>query len=129
MQSYSRVSNMLASATLASAYTCVSKRARARRVGVRGSLARKKARTNKGHGRHHIPPARDNGGHKPVQALWVGVKAIRFHRQSEAEPIKNRAGCCTKDMTKAPVTVVAQALASVSAKMAVSKSKHLYFFN
>ncbi len=42
MQSYSGVSN-----TLASAYTCVSKRARARRVGVRGSLARNKARTNK----------------------------------------------------------------------------------
>ncbi|MFM8913733.1 MAG: hypothetical protein ACKOE6_12590 [Flammeovirgaceae bacterium] len=40
---YAGVSN-----TLASAYTCVSKRARARRVGVRGSLARNKARTNNG---------------------------------------------------------------------------------
>jgi hypothetical protein len=58
-----------------------------------------------------------------VQALWVGVKAIRFHRQSEAEPIKKSAGCCTKDMTKAAVTVVAQALASVPAKMAVAQSK------
>ncbi len=41
MHSYSGVSN-----TLASAYTCVSKRARDWRVGVRGSQARNKARTN-----------------------------------------------------------------------------------
>ena len=46
MQSYPCVNYSGVSNALASAYTCVSKRARARRVGVRGSLARNKARTN-----------------------------------------------------------------------------------
>jgi hypothetical protein len=82
VSTYSGVSN-----TRVSTYSCVSARP-SRRTGVRGEPARKKARTKKGHGRHRFPPAKLKGGHKPVQVLFVCVKAIRFHRQSAAEPNK-----------------------------------------
>ena len=50
-------------------------RARARRVGVRGSLARIKARTNNGHGlATTFPPQNKSGQPNAVHALFVCVR-------------------------------------------------------
>lgn len=117
MHSYARVSN-----THASAYTCVSKRARARRVGVRGSLARYKARTNN---RAMADTAFPPQGTKAAIDRASTFCLCQGHPLSSAErsQIKKSAEGCTKGMTKAPVTVVAKALACVSAKVVVMQSK------
>lgn len=100
-------------------------RARAWRVGVRGSQARYKARTNNKHGpATSVPPQNKFGRPNAVQALFVYVRFV--HSPAGNKKLSNRPSCTRHD--KRGTEAVKKIRNAGRQKWLCVKAKHLFIF-